>query len=578
MPVPSGRLTPADLPFCTSLPQAATGCRQSCSVPGSLLSRVYFYRMFAVQHMPYHQVSGFSKLILNYLANDPLLRPFYECRPDLEGIKTCIENRKRFPTNRRVLVEALNQQYVSHNVSVATRQNIEALLADDTFTVCTAHQPNLFTGPLYFVYKVLHTIKLAAHLKVQLPQYNFVPMYYMGSEDADFAELNHTYVEGRKIEWRKEQKGAVGRMQVDKTLLQLIDELEGQLVYEPYGNEVINLLRRCYVAGRTIQEATFELVNELYGEWGLVVLIPDSPLLKKSMQKVFEEDIFQNRPSAIVAQTSAQLDEQYKAQAHPRQINLFYLKDNIRERIEKKDDRFAVLNTGLQFTTEELKNELDTHPERFSPNVILRGLYQETILPNLAFIGGGGETSYWLQLRALFQHYGVPYPALVLRNSFLVLQQKWQPVLKKVDLSVADLFKPDDELMKQVVEKHSANAVSLNGTVEKAEALYEQIRLQTVAIDQTLSRHVTAIKTRSLNELQALEKKMLRAEKRKFGDQQRQISKLKENLFPGNGLQERAENFSGFYAKWGKTFLEELLKNSLSLEQEFTVLTEQPVA
>ena len=358
--------------------------------------------MFAAQHIPYNQTNSFSKLVLDYLHNTDTVRPFYSYPPTIEGIKALLEERKQFNTNRPVLVQVLKEQYAALQPSGAVLANIEALQSNDTFTVCTAHQPNLFTGPLYFVYKVLHTIKLAHFLQAQWPQYRFVPVYYMGSEDADFAELNHTFVDGKKIEWKKEQKGAVGRMQVDKTLLQLIDELEGQLVYEPFGQEVISLLRRCYVAGRTIQEATFELVNELYGDWGLVVLVPDHPLLKAQMQDVFAEDIFQHTSSRIVLQTSQRLEEQYDAQAYPRDINLFYLKDNIRERIEKEENGFVVLNTDLRFSEDELRKELAQHPERFSPNVILRGLYQETILPNLAFIGGGGETAYWLQLKDLF--------------------------------------------------------------------------------------------------------------------------------------------------------------------------------
>lgn len=530
--------------------------------------------MFAAQHLPYKETNSFSKLVLDYLDGADLLRPFYSHRPDLEGIRKIIDERKPFNTNRQVLVEVLKEQYSSLAHTTAVAENVDALLSANTFTVCTAHQPNLFTGPLYFVYKVLHTIRLAQFLKEQLPQYRFVPVYYMGSEDADFAELNHTYVDGKKIEWKKEQKGAVGRMVVDKTLLQLIDELEGQLVYEPFGKDVVNLLRKCYVPGRTIQEATFELVNELYGEWGLLVLIPDHPQLKAVMKPVFDDDLFNNTSSQLVAEASGRLDEAYKAQAHPREINLFYLKDNIRERIERKDDRFYVLNTETSFDEEELRQELAAHPECFSPNVILRGLYQETILPNLAFIGGGGETAYWLQLRGLFQHYGVPYPVLVLRNSFLIVEDKWQAKCQKIGLPVADLFQPTDELMKKIVARHSEHAVALNGTFEKAEALFEEVRRKAENIDQTLSQYVAAIKTRSIKELQELEKKMLRAEKRKYTDQQRQIESIKDALFPLDGLQERVENFSGFYAKWGQSFLEELLKNSLALEMEFTILVQ----
>lgn len=531
--------------------------------------------MFANEHISYNHTNAFAKIILEYLKSSETLQPFYSLPPTIEGIKQVIEKKKHQHVNRKILVEVLNEQYQNISSSEEVQKNIESLLSENTFTVCTAHQPNLFTGPLYFVYKVLHAIKLASYLKEQLPQHHFVPVYYMGSEDADFAELNHTYVDGKKIEWKKQQNGAVGKMQVDNTLLQLIDEMEGQLSNEQYGKEVIDLLRQCYSNGKNIQTATFELVNELYGAWGLIVLIPDHPRLKAEMKKVFEDDLFQHIPFSIVKQTSEQLNKHYTAQAHPREINLFYLKDDIRERIEYENFQFSIFNFPFVFNEQEMRKELTEHPERFSPNVILRGLYQETILPNVVFIGGGGEIAYWLQLKALFDQYKIVYPVLVLRNSFLIVEEKWKEKIKQLGLTVADFFQSENDLMKLVVLKNSQNTVSLNGNFEIAEALFEQIKTQAEAVDKTLLQHVDAIKTRSLKTLHELEKKMLRAEKRKFAEQQRQIKKIKEALFPNNGLQERVENFSWFYAKWGSNFIEELLKNSLALEQKFTILIEE---
>jgi bacillithiol biosynthesis cysteine-adding enzyme BshC len=530
--------------------------------------------MFLTAHLPYNQTHAFGKIVLDYLNGSENLKPFYSFEPSVKNIEETIQRKKQQTVNRQKLVDVLQDQYQAIPATDEVKKNIEALLSENTFTVCTAHQPNLFTGPLYFVYKVLHTIKLASFLKEQLPQYHFVPVYYMGSEDADFAELNHTYVDGKKIEWRKEQTGAVGRMIVDSTLVQLINELEGQLSTEVHGKEVIDLLRRCYCEGKTIQDATFELVNELYGQWGLIVLIPDNPALKKEMINVFEDDLFNNTSSQIVEETSEKLEKHYGVQANPREINLFYLKDYIRERIEEKDGRYKILNTNLSFSKEEIKKELQDNPERFSPNVILRGLFQETILPNLAFIGGGGEMAYWLQLKDLFDHYKVVYPVLVLRNSFLVVEEKWNQKIQKLDLDAKDLFCDENELMKIIVAKNSENKIELNGNFEMAEAFYEQIRAQAEAVDKTLSQYVTSIKTRSLKDLEELEKKMLRAEKRKFEEQQRQIQKIKDMLFPNDGLQERVENFSWFYAKWGRGFIEQLYKHSLALEQKFTILTQ----
>jgi uncharacterized protein YllA (UPF0747 family) len=241
----------------------------------------------------------------------------------------------------------------------------------------------------------------------------------------------------------------------------------------------------------------------------------------------------------------------------------------------KTNNHFAVHDTDLRFSEAELRNELHQHPGRFSPNVILRGLYQETILPNLAFIGGGGELAYWLQLKDLFELYKVSFPVLILRNSFLVIEKTWKERIEKLGLDSIDFFKTENDLMKLVVQKHSGHKVSLNGNFEKAGDLLEEIRVQAAEIDPTLSQHVAAIKAHSLKTLQELEKKMMRAEKRKFTDQQRQIQKIKSNLFPKSGLQERTENIAGYYTRWGAGFIDEVYKSTLTLEQQFTLLTDQ---
>ncbi|RYZ30174.1 MAG: bacillithiol biosynthesis BshC [Chitinophagaceae bacterium] len=198
-----------------------------------------------------------------------------------------------------------------------------------------------------------------------------------------------------------------------------------------------------------------------------------------------------------------------------------------------------------------------------------------TALDNVV-LGVNGKIAQRLQLKDLFAAYNASYPVLVLRNSFLVIEEKWQKKISQLELSIADIFQSQDELMNRIVKEKSENPVSLNGNFEKATELFEHIKSQALRVDTTLSKHVAAIEARSLKALQELEKKMLRAEKRKFVDLQRQLEKLKAALFPNNGLQERVENFSLFYAKWGKGFIEDLYQHSLTLEQEFTVLEEQP--
>ncbi len=525
--------------------------------------------------LPYRQTDAFSTIALDYIDQADGLKSFFAYSPSLKGIGQAIEARKQKPVNRQLLVDELKKQYAGLPVAPQVQASMNALLEENCFTITTAHQNNIFTGPLYFIYKTLHAVKLADTLKTAFPENNFVPVFYIGSEDADLEELNHIRIGSETLTWDTQQTGAVGRMKVDKNLLKLVERMEGQLSVLPEGDEIINLFKESYREGATIQQATFRLLNHLFGRFGLLVLIPDNAALKKQAVPVFADDLLNQTASGIVEATAKRLSGAgFKVQANPREINLFYLYENSRERIEKLKDEWRVVNTGKKFSQEELLAELDGHPERFSPNVILRGLYQSMILPDVAFIGGGGEVAYWLQLKELFAHYAVPFPVLALRNSFLIVEKKWNERINKLGFTVEDFFLTEDELLNKIVLEQTKNEIKLNGSLSKVEELYGRFKQQAIAVDSTLEKHVESLKQKALHQLQELEKKMIRAEKRKFEGQKKSIHSIKAALFPGNNLQERTDNFSYYYAKWGASFFDKLYEQSLSFEQEFVILTE----
>jgi len=523
-------------------------------------------------HLPYRQTGYFSRIITDYLDQAAAINPFYSYPPTEEGLGKAIDARKQSPVDRVVLAEALKSQYAGVQPAPLVNENIEKLKAPTTFTIVTAHQPAIFTGHLYFIYKILHTIRLASHLSQRFPAYHFVPVFYMGSEDADLDELGNIHLGGDKLVWDTKQTGAVGRMKT-KGLDKLLFRIEGELSVQPFGKELVAMLREAYLESPDIQTATFRLLHRLFAEWGLIVLIADLPSFKRRMIPIFEDDIFNNKPSEIVNRTIEQLSVHYKVQANPRAINLFYLKDDIRGRIEQDGEDYLVHTTDLRFTKEQLKEELHRHPERFSPNVILRGLFQERILPNIAFIGGGGETAYWLELKALFEHYQTPFPVLVLRNSFLLVEQQWKEKTERMGFGLPDLFKPTEELMTLLVKRDSQQTLNLGEEIAVANRYYESLKELARPVDPTLEQHVTALQTKAVQPLRLLEKKLLRAEKRKFSDQQRQLQALKTALFPGDGLQERVDNFMPWYAAYGKEFIQQLYERSPALEQQFVLLT-----
>jgi len=304
----------------------------------------------------------------------------------------------------------------------------------------------------------------------------------------------------------------------------------------------------------------------------LIVIIADSAKLKKLFQPVIEKELKERFSNKAVTATIAELEKYYKPQAEGRELNLFYLIEDKRERIELEGLKFKVESLKFEWDEKEILNELNEHPERFSPNVILRGALQETILPNIAFIGGGGELAYWLELKKVFEAAKIPYPMLVLRNSFLIVERKYKQMINNLGLKPEDIFLPEYDLMKKIITNRTENKVRLNGELQKVEDLYNEIMHLASSVDATLKAHVAALKTKAVYGLQELEKKMLRAEKRKYNYEQQQLQKIKSALFPNNSLQERVENISIFYAKYGKQLVDILLSSSLTLQQEFAIL------
>jgi bacillithiol synthase len=524
-------------------------------------------------YIDYAETGYFSPIVLDYLQANEKLLPFYKYSSDINGIKQAIADRKHINYDRETLVAVLKKQY--HEIPLHTRvaENIEQLLKQDTFTVTTAHQPNIFTGPLYFIYKIIHAIKLSDSLKKAFPQKNFVPVYYMGSEDADLEELGHFTVGGKKYQWKTNQAGAVGRMKVDKAFLSVITELEGQLTVLPSGAEMIGIFREAYKEGSILQQCTLELVNRLFGAFGLIVLIPDDPELKKLFIPVVEKELETQFSYKAVAETIESLSKHYKVQAGGRALNLFYLLGDKRERIEASGARFKIKALNIDLGAQELSQELNTHPDRFSPNVILRGVFQEMILPNVAFIGGGGEIAYWLELKKVFEAVDVPYPVLVLRNSFLLCSDKQMTHFNELGFDTKDVFRTTGELLNNLTLRESPNQLSLSEQKGELNIFYQQLHESVSKIDPTLAEHVNALQLKALKRINELEKKMLRTEKRRFETEKKRIGKIRSALFPNDNLQERVENVSGFYARAGKEFIDKIYKHSLTLEQRFTIVT-----
>lgn len=523
-----------------------------------------------------HQAThSFSKLVTDYLSETPDLAPFYRFAPDLEGLKKAVAERKKFPVNRPVLVEVLKEQYKDYELSPAFQQQIESLLSEDTFTICTAHQPDLMTGYLYFFYKIIHTARLADYLKENCPANHFVPVFYIGSEDNDFEELSVFHYEGKIWRWQSQQTGAVGRMSTDD-LRPLIKSLTEALI--PPGenrSHLTKIISEAYDGQKTIAQAIRHIVHSFLGKFGVVILDADDERLKRCYLPLMVDEISHQKSENLVKATSAKLNEHYSTQAFARPVNLFYLKDNIRERIEKEDNGWKTLHTDISWPDDDaILAELETHPDRFSPNVILRGPYQESILPDVAFIGGGSEVAYWMQLKDVYDHYGIFFPALILRQSALWMPKSAVDLQIKLGLTDEELFLTIHQLEKNQVLATSDKELHLNEESEQLTIILERIKGKVGNVDPTLINAAEAVKAKINHLTKRLEKKMVRAEKRHYADRLRQLSRLKDLLFPSNHLQERHDCFLELYLQFGEQFTQTQYDHTLPFGNQFLMIKE----
>jgi bacillithiol biosynthesis cysteine-adding enzyme BshC len=527
----------------------------------------------------YKDTGFFSQTVSDYLDNAPELQPFYSYRPDMSGFAELLKN-KTVIADRQILVDVLTGQYepiskLNDQNLTAVSNNIQLLLSPDTYTITTGHQLNIFAGPLYFIYKIVTAIKLSRQLKAEFPDKNFVPVYWMASEDHDFAEINYTNIGGKKVHWWYEASGATGRINPD-TMRQALNQYKGVLGLADHAPQLAEIVETAYTKFDKLADATRYLVNALFGQYGLVVIDADDTRFKAHFAPVIERDIIEQNSFKHIEETNKALVEAgVHIQVNPREINFFYLMDGLRERLVFEDNSYKVLNTEISFTESELKTEIASHPERFSPNVVMRPLYQEYILPNIAYIGGGAEVVYWLELKANFEHYQVDFPILILRNSGLVIPKQSAVKVTGMDLATSDLFKTADELKNQWVKKHSDHDLSLNEEWREIQCVFEKIKLRAYKIDQTLAPSSEAVSARLKHAIDNLEKKLVKAEKKNYQLRLEQIDLLKSELFPKNSLQERGENFGLFYVKWGQAFIDELIANFEPLDFKFTVLTEK---
>lgn len=502
-----------------------------------------------------------SSLIKSYL-NKELDNSFYTAHPSLEAFKAQRKTKlDSYPlTNRSVLVAALKDQYAQLNLSApAVDENIQKLGDQHTFTVCTGHQLNLFTGPLFFIYKILHTVKLSQTLNERFDDMHCVPIYWMASEDHDSAEIDHVHIKKVKLKWNTDQTGAVGDFETEdlEQVIALIRELLPDTIE---ASQLIELFTVAYRKGAVLADAAMLLVHELFKQYGLIVLNPQSRTLKSLFRPIMERELLHSFSKKAVDSISYNLKSKgFSAQVHARDINLFFIDKHSRERIISDGEHFVLSDSKRRFSKDEMWRILQKAPEHLSPNVVLRPIYQETILPNLAYVGGGGELSYALQLKAAFDAVSVPFPLFILRHSLFWATSKNRSKMKALGAQIIDFTTSKDATINIVIRRISDIDIDFGPQRRLITEQFTQLKYLALSTDKSFIGAVLAQEKKQLKGLDVLEKRMLKAQRRKLINEVQRIGEIYDQFYPMGVAHERFENFSALYAQMGNSFFERVL-------------------
>ncbi len=525
------------------------------------------------QTISFESTASFSRLALDYVAGKTVFNDFISHSFSEAGVEAALLERSTFSAeSREILVKTLRQQYgkVAEEKDIASQ--LEKLLLPDCFTVVTAHQPNLLTGPAYFIYKIAGTVALSRRLNAAHPEKMFVPVYWMGAEDHDLEELNHLHLFGQKLAWNNGLHGPVGRMPLT-TLQPVLDQVYTLLGEKPEALELKELISSCFRPDYSWAQATRLFVHALFGQYGLLVLDGDAPLLKKQFSGVMRTELLERNSEALVLAAGRKLEAAgYAAQIFPRPINLFWLADGVRERILFENNRYQLAHGDKSWSESEILKELELQPEHFSPNVVLRPLYQEMSLPNVAFIGGGAEVAYWMLLKEVFALHQVPMPVVMLRSSVLYIDRNSLSKLDKLRLNSEDLFLPTEELVLHYLASQEKELFGMDAELMELESWFDKLAGHIEKIDPSLKAAALAEGKKVEGQLRGLEARVKKAQKQRHETGINQIRQLKAKLFPDNHLQERHDNFMNFYLSEGRSLVESCCTSLDPLTKKFVLL------
>ena len=518
-------------------------------------------------------IPGHQNLFLDYLYEFDNIKDFfkYDFR-NREQYKKIFKSITESDNTVRVRLKSiLSSQYADLSPSNKTQKNIDLLAKDNTLTIVTGQQLGMLGGPLYTFYKIITIIKLSNHLNSRYDKYNFVPVFWLEGDDHDFNEVRSISVFNndnllKKIGYKEEvepddAKKSIGLTKFDESINEFFGQLDENLRDTEFKQPLLDKLKIIYEPGKTFKTSFRQLIHSFFDDLGLVLLDPQDKQIKDLLKPIFRKEIndFREHTQQLV-KISAKLEETYHAQVKVHPVNLFFSTDEGRYSIEPVDNEFRLKRKRKSFTKEELLELIENEPERFSPNVLLRPICQDYILPTAFYVGGPSEVSYFAQVLPLYDLFKIPMPIIYPRSSATLLEANIKKTLDKYDKSIIEIFLGVDELKRKVIDSLTENNVDdiFNETQNEIDIAFDRLREKLFELDKTIADTSKKYRGKISNALIELKGKADQAQNRKFEVTLRQLDRACTIIFPSENLQEREINFIYFVNKYGDGFLKKI--------------------
>jgi bacillithiol biosynthesis cysteine-adding enzyme BshC len=525
-----------------------------------------------LQEIDYKNMPGFSKLFRDYNDTFTPLQDYYLAgNPrELSSYSLLAAKLAKRDYHRSEVIAVLHEQNRRFGAAGKTFLNLEKLADSRTVAVVTGQQAGIYGGPLYTLYKALTTVKLAEKLETEqgIPA---VPVFWIASDDHDLREALSSAVldnQGEIVPLEYDLSTFIESIPVwdavfNDSINELNDKLLGTLYESEFKAGVAEKLRECYAPGMSVSEAFARWWASWLKNLGLIFVEPSDPRLKQIAKHLFEKEINEYSPSSRAALDAGKELKAagYHAQLTQREdgFNLFYHTPG-RTALRKDGNQITLSGTHESLSPGQWIERLKAHPERFSPNVVLRPLYQDTLFPTIAYVAGPSELAYFAQLSRVYQVFDIPMPYIFPRFSYTLVEQKYLPLLEKYDPQIINVFGNSETLITDVIKRSLPEDMDapLRKMEEQLKELSSVLQGNVEQWDPTLIKTVETTFNSMTNQLYGLEKKILSAHKKKNDTLRQQLYRLSANLYPSGVYQERVLNIVPWLCKYGPGLIDEI--------------------